>query len=91
MKVKVLVTHSCLSLCDPVDYSPPGSSDHGISQEKNTGMGSHFLLQGTELGSPALQANSLPSDEPAGKPYNPIAILLISGRLRSRGEFLMVG
>ena len=90
MKVKVLVAHSCLTLCDAVDYSLPGSSDHGISQEKNTGMGSHFLLQGTELGSPALQANSLPS-EPAGKPYNPIAIPLISGKLRPRSEFLMVG
>ena len=24
---------SCLTLCDPMDYSPPGSSDHGILQE----------------------------------------------------------
>ena len=23
---------SCLPLCDPMDYSPPGSSDHGILQ-----------------------------------------------------------
>ena len=29
-KVKVLVTQSCLTLCDPMDYSPPGSSVHGI-------------------------------------------------------------
>ena len=26
------VAQSCLSLCDPVDCSPPGSSVHGISQ-----------------------------------------------------------
>ena len=26
------VARSCLSLCDPVDSSPPGSSVHGISQ-----------------------------------------------------------
>ena len=31
-KVKVLVTQSCLSLCNPVGCSPPGSSVHGILQ-----------------------------------------------------------
>ena len=25
---------SCLTLCDPMDYSPPGSSVHGILQTK---------------------------------------------------------
>ena len=30
MKVKVLVTLLCLILCDPEDYSLPGSSVHGI-------------------------------------------------------------
>ena len=25
---------SCLTLCDPMDYSPPGSSVHGILQEE---------------------------------------------------------
>ena len=33
----------------PVDYSPPGSSFHGIFQAKNTGVGCHFLLQGIFL------------------------------------------
>ena len=28
----VLVTQSCLTLCDPLDCSPPGSSVHGILQ-----------------------------------------------------------
>ena len=32
MKVKVLVTQLCLTLCDPIDCSPPGSSVHGILQ-----------------------------------------------------------
>ena len=32
VKVKVLVTQSCLTLSDPMDYSPPGSSVHGILQ-----------------------------------------------------------
>ena len=30
MKVKVLVAQSCLTLWDPMDCSPPGSSVHGI-------------------------------------------------------------
>ena len=29
-----LVTKSCLNLCDPMDYSLPGSSVHGISQAR---------------------------------------------------------
>ena len=42
----VLVTHSCPTLCDPVDCSPPGSSAHGDSPGKNTGVVCHALLQG---------------------------------------------
>ena len=34
VKVKVLVTQSFLTFCDPVDYSPTGSSDHGILQAR---------------------------------------------------------
>ena len=33
-KVKVLVTQSCLTLCDPMDCSSPGSSIHGILQAR---------------------------------------------------------
>ena len=29
-----LVAKSCLTLCDPIDCSPPGSSVHGISQAR---------------------------------------------------------
>ena len=36
----------CLTLCDPVDCSLPGSSVHGDSPGKNTGVGCHALLQG---------------------------------------------
>ena len=32
------VTQSCLTLCEPMDYSPPG---------KSTGVGCHFLLRGS--------------------------------------------
>ena len=34
MKVKVLVTQLCPTLCDPMDYSPPGSSVCGILQTR---------------------------------------------------------
>ena len=33
-KVKVKVIQSCLTLCDPVDCSLPGSSVHGIPQAR---------------------------------------------------------
>ena len=33
-KMKVLITQSCLTLCDPKDCSPPGSSAHRILQER---------------------------------------------------------
>ena len=37
--VLCLLTRSCLTLCDPMDYSPPGSFIHGDSPGKNTGVG----------------------------------------------------
>ena len=44
-----LVAKSCLPLCDPMDCSPPGSSAHGDSPGKNTGVSCHALLQGVFL------------------------------------------
>ena len=35
----------CPTLCDDMDCSPPGSSVHGDSPGKNTGVDGHFLLQ----------------------------------------------
>ena len=32
--VKVLVPQLCLTLCDPVDWNPPASSVHGITQAR---------------------------------------------------------
>ena len=46
VKAKVLVAQSCATLCYPVDCSPPGSSVHGDSPGKNTGVGCYALLQG---------------------------------------------
>ena len=39
-----LVAKSCLTLCNPVYYNPPGFSIHGDSPGKNTGVGCHALL-----------------------------------------------
>ena len=63
-KVKVSVTQSCLTLCDPMNCSPPGSSVHGILQARIlewVAFPSPGDLSdpGIELGSPALQADSL--------------------------------
>ena len=41
-----LVTQWCLTLCDPMDWGPPGFSVHEDSPGKNTGVGCHALLQG---------------------------------------------
>ena len=43
---KCLCAQPCLTLCHPMDCSPPGSSVHGDSPDKNTGAGCHALLQG---------------------------------------------
>ena len=39
------VTQLCLTLCNPMDCSPPDSSVHGDSPGKNTGVGCPALLQ----------------------------------------------
>ena len=44
--VLCLVTQPCPTLFYPIDCSPPGSSVHGDSPGKNTGVGYHALLQG---------------------------------------------
>ena len=43
--VLCLVAQLRPTLCNPVDCSPPGSSVHGDSPGKNTGVGCHALLQ----------------------------------------------
>ena len=42
-----LVVQSCQTLCDPMDCSLPGSSVHGGSPGKTTGVGCYALLQGS--------------------------------------------
>ena len=64
--------------CDPREYSLLGSTVHGISPDKNSGVGYHFLLQGiflTQESNPHLlqflhwQVNSFPLNH-LGSPYH---------------------
>ena len=69
----VLVTQSCLTLCDSMHCSPPGCSVHGVSQARVLEWvafpsSGDLPNTGIKLGSPELQADSLPS-EPPGKPH----------------------
>ena len=60
----------CPTLCDPMDCSPLGSSVHGDSPGKHTGVDYHALPSGDlsnpgiKPRSPTLQVDSLPSEPP---------------------------
>ena len=67
----VKVTQSCLTLCDPLDCSPTGSSLHAILQARilewvAIPFSRNLSNPGIEPKSPALEADSLLS-EPLGK------------------------
>ena len=67
-----LVAQSCPTLCHPMNYSPPGSSAHGIFQTRilewvAMPFSRDLPNPGIESMSPALQTDSLLS-EPPGKP-----------------------
>ena len=47
MQGGVKVAQPYLTLCNPMDSGPPGSSVHGDFPGKNTGVGCHSLLQGS--------------------------------------------
>ena len=67
VRVCVLVAQSCLTFCDPMDCSPPGSSVHGILQARTLEWVAipppgDLPDPGIEPGSPALQVDSLPAE-----------------------------
>ena len=69
-KTETEVVQSCLTLCNPMDCSPPGSSVHGIFQARVlewVTISFNLPDPGIEPRSHALQADSLPF-EPQGKP-----------------------
>ena len=64
-EVKVLVAQSCLTLRYPMDYSPPGSSVHGILQARilewvAISFSRDLPNPGMEPTSPALAGRLLP-------------------------------
>ena len=52
---------ACLTLCDPIDGSPPGSPRPRDSPGKNTGVGCHFLLQCMKVKSESEVTQSCPT------------------------------
>ena len=72
-KVKRLVSQSCLTLCNLMDCSSPDSSVHGIPQAKVLEWVAVSFSRGSSgpgiaSRSPALQADSLPSEPPVETP-----------------------
>ena len=68
-----LGANSCIPSCDPMDYSPPGSSVHGISQERRLewavisfSRGSSWLKDPTNF---SCTTGRFFTTEPQGKPY----------------------
>ena len=69
---------SCLTLCDPMNCSLPGSSVHGILQARILEwVAVPFSKESSQPKSPTLQADSLPS-EPPKKSYNEDKLFLFS-------------
>ena len=73
-----LVTQLCLTLCDPMEYSPSGLVPLSMEfsrQEYWSGLPfpspGDLPHPGIKPGSPALRGDSLPS-EPPGKPYTEV-------------------
>ena len=71
-KVKVLVTQLSLTVCNPIDCIPSGSSIHGILQARILEFVAISFSRGSSphrnlTQSPALQADSLLPETP-GKP-----------------------
>ena len=79
-----------LTLCNPMDCSPPGSLVHGILQARywsglpcpSPGVLPHPRIESLSPASPALQAGSLPT-EPPGRPQRPACLPLNHGRAAS--------
>ena len=92
-EVKVWVAQLCPTLCDSMDYSPPGSSVHGVLQKEywnGLPLPSPGDLPdpGIKPGSLVLQAESLLS-EPPGKPH--VLITLVQSTFNQNGRVYSSG
>ena len=76
----MLVAQSGLTLCDPMDCSPPGSSVHGILQARILELPfpspGDLPDPGIKPRFPALQVDSLLSEPPASILYLPLNLLV---------------
>ena len=75
-----LVAQSCSTLCNPMDYKPPGSSVHGILQARILEWVAISFSRGSsqprmKFSSPAL-AGEFFTTEPAGKPTSHLGRVL---------------
>ena len=64
--MKVLVAQYCLTLCDPMDCSPPRLLCLWGFPGKNTGVDCHFFLQGN-LPDPGIEFTSVESPAQTGR------------------------
>ena len=91
--VKVLVTQSCPTLCDPMDCSSPGSSVHGILQARilewvavPSSRGSSQPRDGTQVSMPPAVAGTffttLPPWLPVLSMQSGVSVLLFMVQIR---------
>ena len=83
-KLKMLVALSCPTFCDPMDYSPPGSSVYGILQARQEHWSGFpfpspkdFPDPGIKPRSSTLQADSLLSEPPEKQAYHKLLCVII--------------
>ena len=67
--MKVKVAQSCLTLCDPMDYTARGSLQARILEWVGVPFSRDLPNPGIKPRSPALQVDSLPAEPPV-KPKN---------------------
>ena len=78
-----LATKSCLTLCNPMDYSPPGFSVYGIPRQEYW-IGLPFAFPGDisnpgiEPRSPALAGGFLTAEPPGKPPVSLVQLCLLS-------------
>ena len=89
-EVKVLVAQLCPTLCDSMDFNPPGSFVHGIFQARilewvAISFSRDLPNPGIEPRFPALQAKSLPSEPPGKPPKNKYFSSVVSDSLQPHG------
>ena len=91
-----LVAQSCLTLQNPMNCSPPGSSVHGIFRPEywsglscfSPGDLPNLGIEPESPGSPALEVDSLPGDlpDPRIEPESPGSPTLVGGFFTRRSS-----